>query len=146
MRTCTCKEADDNALLRATLDSTAAKLATHALTLEDALEENYDDIVGLVESYLPQLSPPGDTRTSEEKITEALAFATRWTHIRTQLWEHNIDLDTFCGIRIQLATFGPAAAIKWRQEVKTAMRDQPEGAKLGVACNWTIFCKWLRKL
>lgn len=148
----TCKEADDDALLhllRSTLGGTAAKLATPALTLEDALatlEEKYDDIVGLVESYLPQPSPPGDTRTSEEKITEALAFATRWTHIRTQLSEHNIDLDTFCGIRIQLAAFGPAAAIKWRQEVKTAMREQPEGAKLGVAYNWTMFCKWLRKL
>ena len=55
--------------------------------------------------------------------------------------------DKFCGIRIQLAAFGPAAAIiKWQKEVKTPMRKQPEGAKLGVAYNWTMFCKWLKKL
>ena len=127
-----CKNTYKEALLHllcSTLGGTAAKLATPALTLEDAqatLEEKYDDI-GLVESYLPQPAPPGDTRTSEEKIMEVLAFMTRWTHIRTQLSEH---IDTFCGIRLQLVAFGPTAAIKWQQEVKTAMREQPEEAKL----------------
>ena len=145
-----CEEEDDKDavlhLLRSTLTGAASRIASSALTEEAALaalEDKFDDIVGLVESYLPPPAPPGETRSSTVETTAAKRFAQRWPRVRDQLKTSGVDLDDFNGIRIQLAGFGGNAASKWRTYVKAELRRKPDGTGLGEVYNWTEFSKWL---
>ena len=148
----TCQEADPAAmlhLLRASIGGTAAKITTSALSVEAVLkilEDKYDDIVALMESYVPKPRAPGDGRSAADMTAEAMAFADRWPRMREELAAHDIEFDTFNGVRVQLAAFGPAAAKKWRIYLKSTMRELPEKAKMGEAYNWKTFRKWLQKI
>ena len=147
----TCREADGDALLhllRGVVTGTAAKLTSSALTVEAALatlEERYDDIVGLVNSYFPQhytLLPP-EPQDPEEHAAEASAFLDRWERMEEQLGTQGIDFKTFCAIRFLLDNFGPTAYAKWRQDVRSTMRRKPDGAKIGEAYNIDAFRQWI---
>lgn len=132
------------------MDGSEAKTSTSVIPVEAALtttpEENYDNVVGLVESYMPTPAVAGDTRSMREKLSEALVFIDRWPRIMAQLADHDVELSTFFGIRIQLEALSPKIATKWRAYVNTAMRDVPAGTKLGVVYNWTCFTTWLKKV
>ena len=135
-------------LIREVLEGTAAKVTASAMDVEAVhriLEDKFGDVVALMETYLPQ-PYPHDNKSPGELAAEALAFADRWPTIRENLEENEIDFDCFNGVRIQLAAFGPAAKRKWRASVKAAMREKPEGTKMGEAYNWTAFKKWLQKV
>ena len=147
----TCKEVDSGALLhlfRAVVGGSAAKLTSAALSIEAAialLEDQYNDVVALVESYIP-LPADKDSKTGEERMAEAGAFAERWPQIRGQLANHEVEMDDFHGIRAQLAALGHNATVKWKTHVKGVLRELPEGSKLGKAYNWPEFVKWLKKI
>ena len=136
-------------LLRVTLTGTAAKTASPAITTEAALaklDARYDDIVGLVESYIPAWCPPGEARSGANETNASLTFHQRWPLIRPQLEAHGIEFDHFNGIRNQLGGFGGTAAREWRAYVKTEMRRLPDGTKLGEVFNWDHFHKWLQEV
>lgn len=147
-----CQEVNDAALLhllRSTLSGTAERISESALSVEAALailENRYDDVVGLVESYLPLPAAMKEPVSAVEETAQAMAFAERWPRIRNQLQAHNVDLDCFTGVRIQLASFGGAAAKKWKAYTKAKLRALPESTKLGDVYNWPEFKKWLQEL
>lgn len=148
----TCQEADPAAmlhLLRSALSGTAAKITASALSVEAALkilEGKYDDIVALMESFIPVHHAVAEPRTPQERAAEALAFWDRWPRMREQLDSQAVDFDCFNGIQAQLNAFGPVAARKWKAEVKAELREKPAGTKVGEVVNHERFGKWLQKI
>ena len=146
----TCCEIDDDArlhLLRVVLGGRAAKLTASALTVEAALatlEEKYDDVVALVESYIPL--PSEESCDPEEEATQAIAFLDRWPRIEEQLKTHNVSIATFCAIRILLTRFGGNSAVQWKTHVKSVMRERSETTELGEVYNLTAFRNWILKV
>ena len=147
----TCTKVDDAALLhllRSTLTGSAAKVAAASISSDAvlvALENKYNDIVALMNSFLADPAPPGESRRGPKETSAALTFIERWPRFREQLKAHEIDLDDFNGIRCQLLGFGGSAAADWRKHTKNLMRRLPKEAKLGQAYNWLEFGKWIQE-
>ena len=145
-----CHEVDEAAvlhLLQASLTGLAAKVASTSLTVNaaiPALEDKFGDNIALVESYLPPPEPPGETRCGSADTAAAKRYAQRWPGIDSQLEAHGIELNVFCGIRVQLAAFGGLTASKWRSHIKAELRRKQDTAtNLGSVYNLTVFSQWL---